>query len=133
MYCFSIGVYCIPLARLNTQQSITSIKNMVEEGGTATVAAADARYTFHDEKLAELRKASPWKDDPRYFKGVAVSPSAVMKMVSLLFYTSCVIFYCCYIMFGLLWVYMRGCTFIATKNTYHSIVGISYLVCFGCI
>jgi len=66
---------------------------MVEEGGrTTTVAAADARYTFDDEKLAELRKANPWKDDPKYFKGVAVSPSAVMKMVSLLFYTSCVIF-----------------------------------------
>ena len=59
---------------------------MVEEGGTTTVAAADARYTFDDEKLAELRKANPWKDDPRYFKGVAVSPSAVMKMVSLLYF-----------------------------------------------
>ena len=41
---------------------------MVEEGGTTTVAAADARYTFDDEKLAELRKANPWKDEPRYFK-----------------------------------------------------------------
>ena len=49
---------------------------------TVAVAAADARYTFDDAKLAELRKANPWKDDPRYFKGVAVSPSAVMKMVS---------------------------------------------------
>ena len=48
----------------------------------ATVAAADARYTFDDAKLAELRKSSPWKDDPRYFKSVAVSPSAAMKMVS---------------------------------------------------
>ena len=53
---------------------------MADTNNTA-VAAADARYTFDDAKLAELRKANPWKDDPRYFKGVAVSPSAVMKMV----------------------------------------------------
>ena len=44
--------------------------------------AADARYTFDEEKLAELRASCPWKDDPRYFKNVAISPSAVMKMVS---------------------------------------------------
>ena len=65
---------------------------MVEEGGKQpTVAAADARYTFDEEKLAELRQSNPWKDDPRYFKGVACSPSAVMKMVGLLFYTPCFI------------------------------------------
>ena len=84
---------------------------MVEEGGTTIVAAADARYTFDDEKLAELRKENPWKDDPRYFKGVAVSPSAVMKMVSV-FYT-CRYYLCIVaisIVFCLLWVYMRGCT-----------------------
>lgn len=45
------------------------------------VSAADARYTFDSEKLDALRKASPWNHDPRYFKGVAVSPSAAMKMV----------------------------------------------------
>ncbi|KAL7531063.1 hypothetical protein ACHAXR_003818 [Thalassiosira sp. AJA248-18] len=49
---------------------------------TAVVAAADARYTFDEAKLDELRKSCPWKDDPRYFKGVAVSPSAVMKMMT---------------------------------------------------
>ncbi len=48
----------------------------------AAVAAADARYTFDVTKLEELRKSSPWTDDPRYFKGVAIGPSAVMKMVS---------------------------------------------------
>lgn len=46
------------------------------------VADADARYTFDETKLAELRKSSPWKDDPRYFQSVAIGPSAVMKMVS---------------------------------------------------
>lgn len=49
---------------------------------STAVAAADARYTFDAARLDELRKSSPWKDDPRYFTGVAVSPSAVMKMVS---------------------------------------------------
>ncbi|EED88325.1 hypothetical protein THAPSDRAFT_264451, partial [Thalassiosira pseudonana CCMP1335] len=43
--------------------------------------AADARYTFDPVKLDALRKESPWKEDPKYFEGVAVSPSAVMKMV----------------------------------------------------
>jgi hypothetical protein len=48
----------------------------------AVVADADARYTFDETKLAELRKSSPWKDDARYFQSVAIGPSAVMKMVS---------------------------------------------------
>eukprot|EP00579_Thalassiosira_antarctica_P005931 CAMPEP_0201902234 /NCGR_PEP_ID=MMETSP0902-20130614/54850_1 /ASSEMBLY_ACC=CAM_ASM_000551 /TAXON_ID=420261 /ORGANISM="Thalassiosira antarctica, Strain CCMP982" /LENGTH=397 /DNA_ID=CAMNT_0048436231 /DNA_START=819 /DNA_END=2012 /DNA_ORIENTATION=- len=52
------------------------------EAPSTSVAAADARYTFDSDKLEELRKSSPWKDDPRYFKGVAVSPSAVMKMMT---------------------------------------------------
>jgi hypothetical protein len=59
---------------------------MANESSTAdpatVVAAADARYTFDVKKLEELRKSSPWRDDPRYFKGVAIGPSAVMKMVS---------------------------------------------------
>mmetsp|Transcript_5621 Transcript_5621/g.12329 ORF Transcript_5621/g.12329 Transcript_5621/m.12329 type:complete len:403 (-) Transcript_5621:289-1497(-) len=49
---------------------------------SSNVAAADARYTFDSEKLDELRKSSPWNNDPRYFKAVAVSPSAVMKMMT---------------------------------------------------
>ena len=35
---------------------------------------ADSRYTFDDAKLEELRKQSPWKNDPKYFKQVSVSP-----------------------------------------------------------
>lgn len=61
-------------------------ETMANESSTAdpatVVAAADARYTFDVKKLEELRKSSPWRDDPRYFKGVAIGPSAVMKMVS---------------------------------------------------
>ena len=50
-----------------------------EEGDTRNVA--DARYAFDEEKLANLRKESPWTSDPKYFTSVAVSPSAIMKMV----------------------------------------------------
>jgi len=62
------------------------VLNDIRRSAMATNAeqpnAADARYTFDEEKLAELRVACPWKDDPRHFKSVAISPSAVMKMVS---------------------------------------------------
>ena len=74
--------------RFDTALIITNImasstdNNSTANTSSTAVAAADARYTFDDAKLAELRKANPWKDDPRYFKGVAVGPSAVMKMVS---------------------------------------------------
>lgn len=58
-------------------------KKMVATKIEGVIADADARYTFDETKLAELRKSSPWKDDPRYFQSVAIGPSAVMKMVSL--------------------------------------------------
>ena len=50
---------------------------------SATTAANvfDSRYTFDEVKLEELRKKVPWKDDPKWFKHVTVSPSAIMKMV----------------------------------------------------
>lgn len=66
------------------KESSSSSATGADGGATpsSSVAAADARYTFDADKLDELRKSCPWKDDPRYFKSVAVSPSAVMKMVS---------------------------------------------------
>eukprot|EP00984_Skeletonema_dohrnii_P012665 scaffold5166_cov102-Skeletonema_dohrnii-CCMP3373.AAC.5 len=42
----------------------------------------NARYTFNDTALTALRKSSPWKDDPSYFQSTAISPSAVMKMMT---------------------------------------------------
>jgi hypothetical protein len=38
-------------------------------------------YTCDNAALDALRKSCPWKDDPRYFKKVSLSPSSVMKMV----------------------------------------------------
>mmetsp|Transcript_46464 Transcript_46464/g.140750 ORF Transcript_46464/g.140750 Transcript_46464/m.140750 type:complete len:147 (+) Transcript_46464:94-534(+) len=44
--------------------------------------AADARYTFDDDRLQSLRSRAPWKDNPKYFTAAAFSPSAVMKMLT---------------------------------------------------
>eukprot|EP00540_Astrosyne_radiata_P017405 CAMPEP_0116839992 /NCGR_PEP_ID=MMETSP0418-20121206/10082_1 /TAXON_ID=1158023 /ORGANISM="Astrosyne radiata, Strain 13vi08-1A" /LENGTH=356 /DNA_ID=CAMNT_0004470179 /DNA_START=6 /DNA_END=1076 /DNA_ORIENTATION=+ len=42
---------------------------------------ADARYSFDSEKLATLRKEAPWTKETKYFQKVALSPSAIMKMM----------------------------------------------------
>jgi len=42
---------------------------------------ADARYTFDTKQLHALRASAPWTSDPKYFTKVAVSPSAIMKMM----------------------------------------------------
>jgi len=44
--------------------------------------AADAYYTFDVDKLEDMRKAAPWKKDPKWFSKVAVSPSSIMKMMT---------------------------------------------------
>ena len=42
---------------------------------------ADSRYHFDAKKLDGLRSEAPWTKDAKYFRKVALSPSAVMKMV----------------------------------------------------
>jgi hypothetical protein len=66
---------------MNTQAASS---NMEQRKITSAVPAdaVDARYTFDEEKLEQLRKEVPWKNDPKWFKHVTVSPSAIMKMVS---------------------------------------------------
>ena len=64
------------------QHSEGPVRSMVAKEGI--IADADARYTFDETKLAELRKSSPWKDDPRYFQSVAIGPSAVMIILKML-------------------------------------------------
>jgi hypothetical protein len=46
-----------------------------------TTLQPDARYSFHTEKLAELRNQAPWTNDAKYFESVALSPSAIIKIV----------------------------------------------------
>jgi len=49
---------------------------------TTPTDAADTYYTFNVDKLEALRKKTPWKNDPKWFNRVAVSPSAIMKMMT---------------------------------------------------
>lgn len=42
---------------------------------------ADARYSFQPEQLQKLRDEAPWTKDAKYFNKVAISPSAIMKMM----------------------------------------------------
>lgn len=43
--------------------------------------AADARYWYDAEKLRQLKSDAPWMKNPKYFQSVAVSPTAVMKIM----------------------------------------------------
>ncbi|CAB9519266.1 signalosome complex subunit 5 [Seminavis robusta] len=56
-----------------------------DDGGSATAKnsmnLADARYTFQPEELQKLRTEAPWMKDAKYFQKVAISPSAIMKMM----------------------------------------------------
>mmetsp|Transcript_15353 Transcript_15353/g.25598 ORF Transcript_15353/g.25598 Transcript_15353/m.25598 type:complete len:392 (+) Transcript_15353:57-1232(+) len=47
----------------------------------AAAAAADSRYSFDGPKMAALQKESPWTKEAKYFEKVAISPSAIMKMM----------------------------------------------------
>jgi hypothetical protein len=42
----------------------------------------DSRYYFDDAKLFSLKNECPWISEAKYFKSVAISPSAIVKMVS---------------------------------------------------
>lgn len=49
-------------------------------GGT-TRPSADARYACNADELQAFRSSVPWTNDPKYFKKVALSPSAIMKIM----------------------------------------------------
>jgi COP9 signalosome complex subunit 5 len=51
------------------------------EEALKTAPTADARYTFDEEALTKLRKDSPWMRSPKYFHKVAVSPTAVARIL----------------------------------------------------
>jgi COP9 signalosome complex subunit 5 len=43
--------------------------------------AENARYSYDEEKLRKLKSDAPWMKNPKYFKAVAVGPTAVMKIM----------------------------------------------------
>lgn len=58
------------------------------EGKTAAATAAsegtisdDQRYYYDSEQLQRLKTESPWMKDPKYFSSIAISPTAVMKIM----------------------------------------------------
>mmetsp|Transcript_54515 Transcript_54515/g.81191 ORF Transcript_54515/g.81191 Transcript_54515/m.81191 type:complete len:404 (+) Transcript_54515:124-1335(+) len=61
--------------------SSTTTTNPAPSDKTSTPTGADARYTFDETKLEDLRQNKPWTSNPKYFTGVDVSPSAIMKMM----------------------------------------------------
>ena len=63
-----------------------SVKTSAEEKDAApnkkkATISPDARYTFDEEALKTLRTESPWMRSPKYFKSVAVSPTAVARIL----------------------------------------------------
>jgi COP9 signalosome complex subunit 5 len=57
-----------------------ALSNEESNKNKATVSP-DGRYTFDDAALQKLRSSSPWMQSPKYFKKVAVSPTAVARML----------------------------------------------------
>ncbi len=51
----------------------------------APATTADSRYSFNEEKMQALKKESPWTKEAKYFDKVAISPSAIMKMVCIVY------------------------------------------------
>lgn len=74
----------VPAAASLPVPMVESLTEDVAHSVAPNKNTADARYSFNDEKLAKLRSDSPWTTDTKYFTSVAISPSAIMKMVSAL-------------------------------------------------
>jgi COP9 signalosome complex subunit 5 len=55
--------------------------NTTGNAANAATVMADARYTFDEGKLQKLKDEAPWMKSPKYFKSVAFSPSAVVKIM----------------------------------------------------
>lgn len=77
----SSGNTSCPEDTMGESPIIESSEQQDENRKQKTISSSDARYTFDAAKLKELKKQSPWKNDPRYFKKVAISPSSITKMV----------------------------------------------------
>jgi len=70
------------MSTLATASTEANSKAKVSSSSTGRIDAADSYYTFDPDSLEALRKAAPWKDDPKWFTNIAVSPTAIMKMMT---------------------------------------------------
>jgi COP9 signalosome complex subunit 5 len=50
-------------------------------GTSGGLLLADSRYYYDPNALQKLKTSKPWMKNPKYFQSVAVSPSAVMKIM----------------------------------------------------
>lgn len=48
---------------------------------TVDIVNDDQRYYFDPDKLQHLKTESPWMKDAKYFSSIAISPTAVMKIM----------------------------------------------------
>ncbi len=64
--------------------STKDVSNTKEAPSFTKYDDVGSRYWFDSEELSRLRDKAPWKDDPIWFQSVAVSPSAILKMVRVL-------------------------------------------------
>jgi hypothetical protein len=55
---------------------------------------ADSRYSYDEEKLQKLKDEKPWMKNAKHFDKVALSPSALIKIVSLPFSSVCIFSLC---------------------------------------
>jgi COP9 signalosome complex subunit 5 len=66
----------------SSQPAAAAAASAQNQQAAAQPVSSDTRYYSCDkEKLEVLQKEKPWMKNPKYFSGVAVSPSAIMKMV----------------------------------------------------
>jgi len=65
----------IPMMEMNPVDVASGEKKQKEKKD------ADSRYFYDPEKLKEIKQQKPWMKEPKYFEKVAVSPSALIKIV----------------------------------------------------
>jgi COP9 signalosome complex subunit 5 len=58
-----------------------SMDSTLSNKKAAAAATADAKYGFDADALQNLRTSVPWMQDAKFFKKVALSPSAIMKIM----------------------------------------------------
>ena len=56
-------------------------KKMSSERKNSGAHSADARYYFDTEEMEQFKKEKPWMKNPKHFEKIAISPSALIKIM----------------------------------------------------
>lgn len=65
---------------MSVEEIVAAEMGGVKSGKSEEEPSGDALYTFDEQMLKVLRSAAPWMKDPKHFKIVKLSPSAILKM-----------------------------------------------------